>query len=93
MYNGANLEGDPRLEKEENGKDFFEPTHDYRTSFPLSPAMNHSHPRGLHILHTDHGKVTFDDYLAAARRQRQWEDSGHGAGDAPPTPDSASQNE
>ncbi|KZT01290.1 uncharacterized protein LAESUDRAFT_731380 [Laetiporus sulphureus 93-53] len=70
MYNGANLDGDPRLEKEENGKDFFEPTHDYH-----------------------HGKVTFDDYLAAARRQRQWEDSGHGAGDAPPTPDSASQNE
>ncbi|PCH34695.1 amino acid transporter [Wolfiporia cocos MD-104 SS10] len=67
MYNGANLEGDPRLEREENGHDFLEPVQDHQ------------------------GKVTFEEYLAAAKRQREYEENEHKG--ISPSPDSVSTNE
>jgi len=69
MYNEAAMGADPRLEKEENGRDFLEPVHDH------------------------HGKVSFDEYLAAAVRQRKYEEEGdHSSSDTASSTNEKSPN-
>ena len=89
MYNNANLEGDPRLELEENGRDFLEPARDAHGTH--LPTLNHPcEPARTVVTRALAGvRPSFEEYLAAAERQRAYEEARH-KGELSSTADTAS---
>ena len=89
MYNNANLEGDPRLELEENGRDFLEPVRDAHGTY--LPTVNEScEPARIVVTRALAGVTpSFEEYLSAAERQRAYEEARH-KGEVSSTTDTAS---
>lgn len=83
MYNNANLEGDPRLELKEDGRDFLEPPPGPHGSYLVTSSRRFL-TRLLPGL-----KPSFEEYLVAAERQRAHEEAYH-KGEVSSTADTAS---